>query len=76
MKYNLTLPQENVTEMVRNKYSEFRRVAEQSSGEGGVHSGIEAWKRIVVTLVFDGLDPADKETLEYAYCLLLRCILI
>lgn len=62
--------QENVTEMVRNKYSEFRRVAEQSSGEGGVHSGIEAWKRIVVTLVFDGLDPADKETLE---CALYRC---
>lgn len=39
-------------------------MAEKSRGEGGVSSGADCWKRIVVSLIFDGLDPADKEALE------------
>ena len=42
----------NITDIVRNKYSEFRNKAEKQGGEGGVSSGTEGWKRIVVTLIF------------------------
>jgi chitin synthase len=55
---------QNITDMVRNKYSEFRKQAEKSGGEGGIASGDDAWKRIVVVLVFDGIDPADKLALD------------
>lgn len=54
----------NVSDMVRSKYSEFRRQAEKSGGEGGIASGDDAWKRLAVVLVFDGIDPADKLALD------------
>lgn len=54
----------NVADIVRARWSEFRSMAEKSRGEGGVASGADSWKRIVVSLIFDGLDPADKEALE------------
>ena len=54
----------NVTDIVRNKYSEFRRKAERGGGEGGVSGGDECWKRIVVCLVFDGVEPANPLTLD------------
>lgn len=54
----------NIADIVRARWSEFRSMAEKSRGEGGVASGADCWKRLVVTLIFDGLDPADKEALE------------
>lgn len=53
----------NIRDMVKGRFSEFRKNAEKGSLEGGRIG--EAWKRVVVTLVFDGIEPADKETLEY-----------
>ncbi|CEQ39616.1 SPOSA6832_01176 [Sporobolomyces salmonicolor] len=53
----------NIRDMVKGKFSEFRRKAEAGGAEGG-RTG-EAWKRIVVCLVFDGIEPADKNSLEY-----------
>jgi chitin synthase len=50
----------NIRDMVKGKFSEFRRNTER----GGTEGGIEGWKKIVVTLVFDGVVPADKEALE------------
>ena len=52
----------NIRDMVKGKFSEFRKNAEKGGRETGRVG--EAWKRIVVTLVFDGIEPADKETLE------------
>lgn len=52
----------NIRDMCRGKWSEFRQKAERGGVEGGRQG--EAWKRIVVSLVFDGIDPADKNTLE------------
>ena len=54
----------NVTEMVKNKYSEFRRAAEKGTSEGGLAGGDSSWKRVVVCLIFDGIDPADKAALD------------
>ena len=53
----------NIRDMVVGRFSEFRRNAEKLGAEGGALG--EGWKRIVVTLVFDGVAPADKESLEY-----------
>lgn len=52
----------NIRDMCRGKWSEFRQKAERGGVEGGRQG--EAWKRIVVSLVFDGIEPADKNTLE------------
>jgi chitin synthase len=52
----------NIRDMVKGKFSEFRKQAEAPGPEGGRVG--EAWKRIVVCLVFDGLAPADKASLE------------
>ncbi|KPV74975.1 glycosyltransferase family 2 protein [Rhodotorula graminis WP1] len=52
----------NIRDMCRGKWSEFRQKAERGGVEGGRQG--EAWKRIVVSLVFDGIDPADKNTLD------------
>lgn len=48
--------------MVKGKFSEFRKQAERGGPEDGRVG--EAWKRVVVCLVFDGLGPADKAALE------------
>ncbi|KAJ8294291.1 Chitin synthase 1 [Rhodotorula toruloides] len=52
----------NIRDMCKGKWSEFRKKAERGGVEGGKQG--EAWKRIVVCLVFDGIDPADKNTLD------------
>ena len=49
--------------MVKGNFSEFRKQAEKTSGPEEGRTG-EAWKRIVVCLVFDGIGPADKAALE------------
>lgn len=43
---------QNIREIVNLKHSEFW------------HKGGPAWQKIVVCLVFDGIDPADKNTLD------------
>ncbi|KAH9811369.1 family 2 glycosyltransferase [Melampsora americana] len=48
----------NLRDMCKAKWSEFRKVAEKQTGT------IEAWKAISVVLVFDGIEPADKATLD------------
>lgn len=55
----------NIRDMVKGKFSEFRKQAEKGAGteNGGGKIG-EAWKRVVVCLVFDGIEPADKAALE------------
>ncbi|GAA5868205.1 hypothetical protein JCM3774_000599 [Rhodotorula dairenensis] len=52
----------NIRDMVNGKWSEFRKKAERGGTEGGMKG--EAWKKIVVCLVFDGIEPADKNTLD------------
>lgn len=52
----------NIRDMVKGGFSEFKKKAEMSSGERGGRG--EAWKRIVVCLVFDGIEPADKASLD------------
>lgn len=52
----------NIRDMVKGKNSEFRKKAERGGVEGGKQG--DAWKRIVVCLVFDGIAPADKAALE------------
>lgn len=52
----------NIRDMCKGKWSEFKTKAERGGAEGGRQG--EAWKRIVVCLVFDGIEPANKETLE------------
>ncbi|KAM0753153.1 chitin synthase [Meredithblackwellia eburnea MCA 4105] len=53
----------NIRDMVKGSFSEFRKNAErQGGGEEGRYG--EAWKRIVVCLVFDGIEPADKGALD------------
>lgn len=52
----------NIRDMVKGKFSEFRKKAESGGPEAGRVG--EAWKRIVVCLVFDGIEPADKAALE------------
>ncbi|GJN90829.1 hypothetical protein Rhopal_003843-T1 [Rhodotorula paludigena] len=52
----------NIRDMCKGKWSEFRSKAERGGVEGGRQG--EAWKRIVVCLVFDGIEPADKNTLD------------
>ncbi|GAA5862671.1 hypothetical protein JCM8547_003508 [Rhodosporidiobolus lusitaniae] len=52
----------NIRDMCKGKWSEFRTKAERGGVEGGRQG--EAWKRIVVCLVFDGIEPANKETLD------------
>lgn len=52
----------NIRDMVNGKWSEFRKKAERGGTEGGQKG--DAWKRIVVCLVFDGIEPADKNSLE------------
>lgn len=52
----------NIRDMVKGKFSEFRRKFEAGGHEAGRFG--EAWKRIVVCLVFDGIAPADKAALD------------
>ena len=52
----------NIRDMVKGKFSEFRKQSDNGGVEGGKIG--DAWKRIVVCLVFDGIDPADKAALE------------
>lgn len=49
--------------MVKGNFSEFRKNAERANGPEEGRTG-EAWKRVVVCLVFDGIGPADKAALE------------
>ncbi|GAA97898.1 glycosyltransferase family 2 protein [Mixia osmundae IAM 14324] len=51
----------NVRDMVKAKWSEFRQAA---AGDNGTASGDLSWKRIVVSLIFDGVGPADKSALD------------
>ncbi|SGY21407.1 BQ5605_C016g08233 [Microbotryum silenes-dioicae] len=53
----------NIRDIVKGNFSEFRKRAESGGPEVGQRKG-EAWKRIVVCLVFDGIDPADKGSLD------------
>ncbi|KAL8281055.1 hypothetical protein RQP46_006413 [Phenoliferia psychrophenolica] len=53
----------NIRDMVKGNFSEFRKKAEKAGGPESGRSG-EAWKRIVVCLVFDGIGPADKAALD------------
>lgn len=50
----------NLRDMCKAKWSEFRRLGRR----GGEESATEAWKMISVVLVFDGIEPADKATLD------------
>ncbi|MBW0485136.1 hypothetical protein O181_024851 [Austropuccinia psidii MF-1] len=51
----------NLKEMCKASWSEFRKMAERASPESGYAA---AWKKLSVVLVFDGIDPADKATLD------------
>ncbi|EFP76086.2 uncharacterized protein PGTG_02527 [Puccinia graminis f. sp. tritici CRL 75-36-700-3] len=48
----------NLRDMCKAKWSEFRHMANKSE------TATEAWKMISVVLVFDGIEPADKATLD------------
>jgi len=50
----------NLRDMCKAKWSEFRHLA----AKGGEEAATEAWKSISVVLVFDGIEPADKATLD------------
>ncbi|WAR58672.1 hypothetical protein PtB15_10B10 [Puccinia triticina] len=50
----------NLRDMCKAKWSEFRQLAKR----GGEEAPSEAWKMISVVLVFDGIEPADKSTLD------------
>jgi hypothetical protein len=69
----------NIRDMVKAKWSEFRKNSEcvscreilrTNSEAHGTHfrktGEKEPWKRIVVCLIFDGIGPADKAALECA----------
>lgn len=49
----------NIRDMVKGKFSEFARLSSAENGKMG-----DAWKRVVVCLVFDGIEPADKASLD------------
>lgn len=51
--------------MVKEKWSEFRlgNKKDEEDGYGG-STGEASWKKIVVAIILDGLDPADKAVLE------------
>ncbi|PLW31854.1 hypothetical protein PCANC_17200 [Puccinia coronata f. sp. avenae] len=50
----------NLRDMCKAKWSEFRHLARK----GGEEAAVEAWKMISVVLIFDGIEPADKATLD------------
>ncbi|WFD35850.1 chitin synthase [Malassezia cuniculi] len=47
---------QNIRDICRSRSSAYWRASEEN--------GQPAWQRIVVSLVFDGIDPCDKETLD------------
>ncbi|CAH7688751.1 class III chitin synthase [Phakopsora pachyrhizi] len=51
----------NLRDMCKAKWSEFRRLSSRGDAEAG---STDAWKMISVVLVFDGIEPADKATLD------------
>ncbi|KAH9458754.1 hypothetical protein MJO28_010092 [Puccinia striiformis f. sp. tritici] len=50
----------NLRDMCKAKWSEFRHLAKK----GGEEAATEPWKMISVVLVFDGIEPADKASLD------------
>lgn len=52
--------------MVISKWSEFQLASKRDleSGNGGA-SGDASWKKVVVAIILDGIEPADKAALEY-----------
>lgn len=56
----------NVRDMVQGSFSEFKKHADkQHAAENGAAARPgEAWKRVVVSLIFDGIEPADKLALD------------
>ncbi|KAA1063754.1 Chitin synthase, class 2 [Puccinia graminis f. sp. tritici] len=51
----------NLKEICKAHWSEFKKMAEKGAPETGAGA---AWKKIAVVLVFDGIEPADKATLD------------
>ncbi|KAH8925253.1 glycosyltransferase family 2 protein [Atractiella rhizophila] len=51
----------NIRDIVKSRWSEFRKMAEKDDGEAGEG---QAWKRIVVCFVFDGIEPANTTALD------------
>jgi chitin synthase len=51
--------------MVISKWSEFQLADKINleEGEGG-DSGEASWKKVVVAIILDGIEPADKAALE------------
>jgi len=47
---------QNIRDLCKHRWSRYWRACEEA--------GRPAWQRIVVSLVFDGIDPCDKETLD------------
>lgn len=51
--------------MVASKWSEFQLSNKRDLEEGnGGDSGEASWKKVVVAIILDGIDPADKAVLE------------
>lgn len=58
--------------MVISKWSEFQLPSKRDAEAGnGGDSGDASWKKIVVAVILDGIDPADKAALE---CVLGACL--
>jgi len=51
----------NLKDMCKAHWSEFKKMSERGAPENGTGA---AWKKIAVVLVFDGIEPADKATLD------------
>lgn len=49
-----------------SKWSEFQLASKRDveAGNGG-DSGDASWKKVVVAIILDGIEPADKAALEY-----------
>jgi hypothetical protein len=58
--------QTNIRDMVTSKWSEFQLASKRDmeSGDGGAN-GDASWKKVVVAVILDGIQPADKAALEY-----------
>ncbi|KNZ49213.1 chitin synthase [Puccinia sorghi] len=51
----------NLKDICKAHWSEFKKMSERGAPENGTGA---AWKKIAVVLVFDGIEPADKATLD------------
>ncbi|KAK9894719.1 glycosyltransferase family 2 protein [Cystobasidium minutum MCA 4210] len=57
--------QTNIRDMVISKWSEFQLASKRDveAGNGG-DSGDASWKKVVVAIILDGIEPADKAALD------------